>query len=209
MWILTQELGIRRHQNVRQMIEITNEIFVVKAQNAFSFLIEDYGFSCEVKPWCLRLETEKTLIDIFNDCRSWEVGFQFRNKEKGDNLIYDLSHILVVEGGNVAKNLNYFFQSKNSVVVNKRLEEVSSLIQRHCHMVLVGDELTLERIKKTGLKKAKAWQGHYASAAIKREADLAWQKKDYKKVVQLYKRILEYLNVKEKRRYSYAKKKLL
>lgn len=95
----------------------------------------------------------------------------------------------------------------NSVLV----ENVSGIAQilRECGSAcLRGDQASFEEMIARRNSAVKAWQQEEKSSQVRKEAQIAWDNKDYSAVIKLYESVYGLLTPAEKKKLSIAKKQL-
>lgn len=185
-----------------------NKRFPDIAKQAFSFL-ENVGYVLtERDANCLQCEAERTLITVNRDPRSGEINVMFGLKagKSQETDAFSLTDLLRMEDVDVPER-KMPFQVYEESELPLFLNQLAKDIQLYAKHALAGDRMYFRRLQifRSGqsLIDAKDMQ----IRRIRAQADEAWQKREFDKVITLYTTIEAELTAAEKMKLMSARDK--
>lgn len=180
--------------------------FVEAAKRAFSFL-EDTGFRLTaIDVARLQYESARACVTIEWDPRSGEleVFFCLQPKNAKAHDAFSLRDLLDMENVDVPERKMPFQVAKEDELkpfVDKLAEET----RNHAQSALAGDRMYFRRLQAYRNAKAQAYMYDMELRRVRAEAEKAWKKKEFDKLVLLYTSIEDQLTASEKAKLAYAK----
>lgn len=181
-------------------------------ENKFSFLISEYGFRCvfAISDF-VRFESEDVFVSIFYDSnRSYEIGVEigqlnvlFNDKERPFNLV----EILRLEGV-VGEKDNMSLQAIDSINIINVISRLSVLLSTYAVEFLKNSQFDFRRLSNFREMECNQHELQSEWFSIRREAQVAWRKKDYLKFIELYSSFKGSLSEVEKGKLAFAQKKV-
>jgi hypothetical protein len=185
-----------------------NEKFSDIVRRTFSFL-EEAGFRrLHLSPTLLRYEAENVFVTITWDPRSGEIdeliGLQPRKGERGDG--FSLSDLLAMEGADVPER-KMPFQVADESRLGPFLEKLAEDTSTFARSALAGDRMYFRRLKTFRSAAAQAYMRSMTLQNVRSEAEKAWHRREFDRVVDLYTSIESDLSGSERGKLEYAKRK--
>jgi hypothetical protein len=189
------------------------KIFEETAKNAFDFLVTD----CEMQ----RTVSKKTLftriryrrgslfLDVWFDTYSYEIDVAtgLISKSGKERCSYGMAEVLEASLGHNHK-ITTFYQSSTPEGVRECVQSLASVVEKHYQPVLNGDEKVFRNIDFVQAEMSEGVMREMRLANIRKEASRAWQKKDFRKVAELYGTIQLNLTPSEAKKLGYARKQV-
>lgn len=177
-----------------------------RAQQAFSFL-ERAGFRLvERTPARLDYETAQAFVTIEWDARSGElnvfVGPQPREGEVRN--AFSLTDLLAMDGVDVPER-KMPFQVAEENKLGPFLDKLANDTQTYAQPALVGDPTFYRRLKAFRNTQAQTYMRDMELRRIRNDADKAWQKRNFQRLIALYTSIEDELSAAERAKLAYAK----
>lgn len=183
--------------------------FVDAVTNAFTFLVEDFGFNVvDTDATLVRYESDMMFLYVYHGRRSYEIGVEIGSLHECDAYRFRLPEVLGAILGESEQQNAYYFQSSNCGGVRRCVEMAARLVKEYYGPLLRGDPITLERVKVFSSKRNEEYTREVVHQPIRESADRAWRAKDFAMVVRCYGSIREDLTPIERRRLEYAEKQL-
>jgi hypothetical protein len=184
-----------------------NEKFSDIARRTFSFL-EEAGFRClQPEPTLLRYETENVFVTITWDPRSGEIGefigLRSRKGEREDG--FSLSDLLAMEGVDLPER-KMPFQVADESRLGPFLEKLAEDTSTFARSALAGDRMYLRRLKTFRNTAAQTYMRSLTLQNVRSQAETAWHRREFDRVVDLYTSIESDLSGSERGKLEYAKK---
>lgn len=189
-----------------------SNVFGALVRENFNFLIAEYGFSLIKESDCqVRFESDHVFVIVHYDAeRSYELDVEigqlkalFNNEERPFNLGEVLRTERVFEG-----NKYRSFQACSSDILEKGVSKLALLLSLNAKDYLLNNKFSFKRLSDLRKSESDQYELEAKLANIRREAKLAWQKKDYYKVVSLYGAVESMLSSAEKKMLHIAKKNI-
>jgi hypothetical protein len=176
---------------------------------AFGFLIDEYGFRVvEQEPTRVRFESPLVFLNVYHGRSSSELGLEVGQLEKRSSQLqsrYYLSDILDLIGK--AQEEGYtFFQASTQERVKKYIAQLAELVKKHAKNVLKGDSAVFENLRSIQARKSQEYLKEMNLSRIRPEANEAFRKRDYSRVIELLEPVRTELNPSELRKLGYARK---
>ena len=200
--------------------KLQGEFFILEASRAFSFLLTDCNFNPPTIRYRhekmssdfteLRYESQAIFIEFFFAHMESELSLRIGLlQEKHDYEEYrqglELNEALSFSGKCIPPINLYSLRSELALIsaINSLASIVQNcLIEALCNPKILSQWVESRRLLANETKMKEAW------LQKRKEAQEAWQKKDFKRVVSIYESFLNYLGTVEQKRLSYAKKHL-
>jgi hypothetical protein len=181
--------------------------FTEAANRAFTFL-ERAGFRrTEAGSSRLKYESARSVAAVEWDARSGELNVfigPYSPKEAARDA-FSLTDVPAVEGVDVPER-RMPFQIPDEGRLGPFLEKLAGDTQAHAQPGLAGDRMFFRRLNKFRSAQAQTYIHGMELRRVRTEADKAWQKRDFDKLIALYGSIEEdELTASEKAKLTYAK----
>ena len=180
------------------------------ATKEFNFLDSEYGFKCvKSGPWLVRYRSKLVFIDIrFDGERSYELGCEIgRNDDLRGSLIipFNLGEIIRSKGHS-EKDIKSFFQVTNSESLKKFVKELANQLKTYAHDLLAGSNESFNRVADFRGKECEEYALETELKHMRSQLDITWQKKNYKRVIELLTPLKKNLDQSELKKLNYALK---
>lgn len=189
------------------LLEFSNNV-----KKHFDFLLGPYGFKCtKSNNHNVTYENQHVFITIhFDNGISFELDICFGHHSMlfNENMqSFNLGELLRLY--DVEKIEGYtFFQAATQNSLNRCIEKLSLLLKKYGHDVFTGNNRTFARLNELRLRECSQYARQKELTFARKDAEQAWQRKDYHNVVELYSKIYKLLTKSEKRKLDYAKKQI-
>lgn len=185
----------------------SKERFPDEAERAFSFL-KDAGFRLvERGRTRLRYESARVVLTIEWDPRSGEMnvffGLQPRYGEARDS--FALADVLGMEGVDLPER-GMPFQVADEGRLGPFVARLADDTRIHAQPAIAGDRMFFHRLKAFRNAQSDRYMLAMKLRRVRSEADDAWHKRDFRRVIDLYTSIQDHLSAFESGRLAYAKK---
>jgi hypothetical protein len=183
--------------------------FTKLAQDKFSFLVDKYGFRCvTATPFYVRFESNKIFVTInYDKNRSYEVDVEIGQKDALFNEMerpFSLSEILREKG--VAEKETYkTYQAADPICLANCVSRLSRWLEIYAAEFLQNDRFSFKRLSDFRKKECDQYELETKLFHIRSEVHIAWNKKDYPRVSELYQSVENYLSEAEKKKLTFAK----
>ena len=191
-----------RDGNPREQLE-----FIENATEAFHFLETEYGYRLTHEdPTLVTYESRRLEVRIRHGLLSYEIEFSIGHRSGLSQWRYALPEILI--GLVPGYDENAFYQTTDKELLRQSLASIAEMIQMHAGPLLRGDDDAVRLVEAAHRQGMDRKAEYYGVRPVKERAHVAWQKKDYERVVALYASMESHLSSLEKRQYDYAKKQI-
>jgi hypothetical protein len=178
--------------------------FVNDVKTAFSFLVEQQGYSVNAdENDVVTFASDCLALRVFREPGSYMIYVECRRNETGEEyLLHEILHALAPEFESQAQCSGADEQKSK-----RCLKQLSQLCQRQLQDFLAMDESTLVKVASS----AKSMRSQYTLdaqyGAIKDRANEAWDRKDWNKARELYEEARTGLSAAEERRLDFLLRK--
>lgn len=148
--------------------------------------------------------SEAVEVSIVLEPMSYAIGLYLAARGHPEGLV-GLGDVVDADLG-LGHTKQTFFQASTRAGMEIALEKMAGLVAEHCGGVLAGDKEEFRRILAAGRLRDEAYTARIVADPIRKEADEAWKRRDYGRVIALYGAIEAGLTVIETRRLVYARK---
>lgn len=183
------------------MIWMNEKIFVQLVQEYFLFLQEEYDMHIkdEEVAECVSFKSNITWIEIWHDKYSLfiEMG---TNDGLYQTSLWDIMQFVTGEGNSAS------YMASDEEKLKKGLQRLSNYVKLYCHKALSGNIEFYKEVQKNKKTREQEHAFRNKISNIEELAKAAWEKQDYKKIINLYDPILEHLSPMQKKRLSICKK---
>ncbi len=184
-----------------------SEKFSDIVRRTFAFL-EEAGFRCtQDGPTRLEYETDNVFVAITWDCRSGEVneyiGLQPRRGER--KYGFSFSDLLAMEGADLPER-KMPFQVANENRLGPFVEKLAEDTKAFAQPALAGDRMYFRRLKTFTNAAARTYMRGMKIRGVRFQAEEAWQRRDFERVIYLYSSIENDLSRSERGKLDYAKR---
>lgn len=181
--------------------------FIDVAREAFSFL-ENAGFDLVQHDSArLQYETDQSVVAVEWDVRSGEmdvsIGLQPKNGEQKE--MFSLTDILDMQSVNVPER-KMPFQVADESRLGPFVKKLAEDTRIHAQPALSGDRMFFRRLEVFRGVQAQAYMHAMQLRHVRSEAEKAWHKREFDKLISLYASIEKELSESEKRKLNYARK---
>lgn len=162
------------------------------------------GFSkLETTPFLVQFVSSSVLVQVQHDHYSYEIGVTFARKANPFQQ-YDLRNVVDAELGPGHSVLGAF-QASSADRVTQGIQTLAEIINKHAHRALDGDPAFYELMDSVAAKINALYTKGIMQRPIRNSAERAWQRRDFKEVLEFYGQILDDLTPVEKKRMEYAR----
>lgn len=178
----------------------------------FDYLKSEHGFKCvQSGTWLVKYQSELVFVNIrFDGERSYELGCEIG---RIDNLKGTLK--VPFDLGDVVRSKVYSrepikssFQVTSTDSLEKFVKELAWQIRTYAKDLLAGSDESFNHVADLRDKEHKEYALETELRYMRSQLDIAWQKKDYKKVIELLSPLKEELERSELKKLHYAIKKV-
>lgn len=186
--------------------------FVGEALSNFDFLLTNFGFKCVTQELTfVRLESATVFVNLFHGRGSHELGFEVGLHTRATSLkheeAFSLYEIIVLN--NAQKETQYsFYWAGTPELVKERMPMLADLVRRYAMPAIAGDQTIFEKLGALRHEASRKLERDSELRWVRPKAEEAWHAKDFKKVVELYQSVVQYLTPAELKKLDYAKKHL-
>ena len=187
---------------------VVHRVFVKKY---FQFLETDYGFTLrKVKTnfnsSSIRYESNVVFVEpwYFLSQYDYDVSFGLLKDSQRFNI-----GDLVASGyeWNLSKDFN-FDELSQTEIVEKNVSGFADFLRQNGENVLKGDVKTFNQLEKNRDERSRAYSEKIQTEHLRKQAELAWQKRNFLAVVENYKIIRNLLTPSEIKKLEYSEKHL-
>lgn len=197
--------------NTREENERTNLQFPKAVRLAFKFLVEDFFFSLiKEDVTYVRYESKTVFVNVYHGRASYEL-----NVEIGERVIDDPRRENPFTIGEILQLVNPQqyqvyrpYQATTSESVKKFLYELAHLVREYARPALLGDEEFFQQVHETRHQNSNKLLLSWELNRIRRDVEIAWREKNFKRVVEIYNPVKEHLTPAEMKKLEYARKKV-
>ncbi|MGR4876190.1 hypothetical protein [Pseudoxanthomonas sp. LARHCG66] len=176
--------------------------FTTKVRKAFSFLANEGFTEVEALPTLVRYQKGGVEVDVYHGRQSYEIGAGISIS----GTRYAMSEVVRAGDPEVAKTYRNMVATTHEGIV-AGLEELSALMQRYGATALRGDSRYFSMLEGQRKQWAKEYALDVIESQLRPQAEEAFRRRDYSKVVELYGRIKERLSPVEVKRLALAEKR--
>ncbi len=181
--------------------------FAEKAISIFSFLINDFKFTCTIKNLNqVRFESDLVFIDIFHEERSCQIDINI-GKTGYESEGFSLPILIGLKESDKEKKYKRLMASTPKLVESE-LKTLKELLVEFGGEVLGGKVEIFSDLKRRFDAKQKEFAQEVDAQYIKPKADEAFRERDFQKAIKLYEKIFDELSDVEIKKLEYAKKHL-
>lgn len=180
---------------------IDKNIFNQQVQKHFMFLQSEYNMSvAETRhDECFTFESDAACVNIWFDKYSLDVIMRTKN----GSFELSLRDVLHYQTGS-SRDAEYM--ATNEEKLDKGLQKLSGFVKLYCHEALSGNVEFYKKIAEHKEKFKKEYAFRNMVSSIEERAKVAWERKDYKQVIEIYGSVIGYLTPVQEKRLNYAKK---
>jgi hypothetical protein len=184
-----------------------SEKFSDIVRRTFTFL-EEAGFRCtQDGPVQLKYETDNVFVTVTWDCRSGEIsefiGLQPRKGERENG--FSLSDLLAMEDVDLPER-KMPFQVADENRLGPFVERLAEDTRAFAQPALAGDRMYFRRLKTFRNATTQTYMRSMTLQRVRSEAEEAWLKRDFDRVIDLYASIENDLSESEQGKLDYAKR---
>jgi hypothetical protein len=172
----------------------------------FEFLTEDYGFRVRQVnrewPCWVRYESEKVFVFVADERMHYDlyvsVGLletTFHTHERS----YSIQNIMEVAEAAVPSEL-WSFQTSSNEVARKLLHRIADYLRENGRPALEGDAAFYKQLESRNSQWFLLWQVE----DVRRRAQEAWERRDYRKATELYGAVARHLTPAEEKKRLYC-----
>ena len=189
--------------------------FAEAVLGAFDFLVKDFGFRCvESEMTFVRYESPDVFVNVYHGRASYEIGVEIglvNNPWGRAEPPFTIRDIVEFNGAEKETGFTRVvtFSANDPALVEKFVNKLADFVKRYAESELKGDLRIYEQLRSFVLNESAKYTKELKISQIKREADKAWQQKDYASLVKLYEQVEESLTPAEAKKMEYAKRHLI
>lgn len=179
---------------------------------AFSFLVDDFCFSC-VSQYVtyVRYESDSVFLNVYHGRSSFElnveIGERVNKRDMSENP-FTIGEILKLVNPGEAKEYRPY-QASKAESVKKCVDELAHLVKTYANMALCGDHAFFQEVSGIRRQSSDELLRMWELNRVRREVETAWRDKNFRRVVEIYEPVEKDLTPAEVRKLEYAKKKCL
>jgi hypothetical protein len=184
----------------RIMMWMDDKIFTQLTEEYFLFLQKEYRMNVQDKKvaGCVSFKSNITWIEILFDKYSL-----FIEMGTNDGLyqvsLWDVMQFATGEGNSAS------YMASDEEKLKKGLQRLSDYVKLYCHKALSGDIEFYKELQRCKEKREQEYAFKNKISNIEELAKAAWEKQNYKKIIDLYNPILEHLSPLQKKRLNICK----
>lgn len=180
--------------------------FTDAATGAFAQYMKELGFGiCSQTNDSVAFEstTKKVSLLLSKECYSYEVDGEIRL----ENCLYEAARF-----SEIARMLNkplimpYF--TRDAEKLADAIETATNFVRSELEVVLSGSDEEMGKLLHLAEKFRRTETLHYSLSPLRKQAEEAWNRKDFSEIVEAYTQMDSALNDIERKRLKYAKSKL-
>ena len=177
---------------------------------SFEFL-RPYGLKpAEENATLVRYESDTVTVNVYHGRASYEIGVEIGRRDRPER--YGLGY-LVSSAGNDAWEAEGFgrstmFQVSTPEGVRKLVPKVAELVRKYGDRFLSGDPAFYAQLADANERAGMAYERQQMLKRIRKDAEAAWDAKDFARVAELYDPISDGLTEIEIRKLAYARKRV-
>ncbi|WP_353666536.1 hypothetical protein [Marinomonas sp. THO17] len=185
-------------------------IFGSLVRKSFNFLISEYGFSVVKEDgFQVRFENDDVFLTVHYDAnRSYELDVEIGQLKvlfNGEERPFNLGEVLRTE--RAAEGRGYrALQASDSDALESCITKLAALVSLNAKDYLLDNKFSFKRLSNLREEECNQYELKMKLEGVRREAQMAWQDKDYAKVVSLYKPVESIITEAEKKKLSFAEK---
>lgn len=177
--------------------------FARLAQRAFDFLLP-LGFEVVRKEGTfLRFESPTVFVNVYHGRFSYQVGLELGRVESGE--MYSLHELLAAIAPGEVKRARC--QTTDSRVLDRCLSAIAEIVDRECRPLLAGDASAFDSLRAAIAPARTAVTLKAQFGALLDRADRAWEAKDFREALDLYRKAEPALDQARRRRLQYMSKR--
>ena len=180
--------------------------FPEEVKRRFTFLAASGFRDVHAEPTLVRYESQPMIINVFHGRRSYEIGLEIESREVPAES-HTMSEILRLVDAERADNYRNF-AAHTVEGVAQGVQQLAVLFQKCIEAGIFNDEHFFPRLK---VQRSTLTNDYWFKMNFKQahyEAESAWSKKDFGKVVQILSPLQEHLNPSDLKKLDYAKNHL-
>jgi len=175
---------------------------------SFQFL-RSYDFKpVQEQDTFVRYESESAFVNVYHGRASYEIGVEIGRLDRQEK--YGLGYLVSWAGKDAWETEGFgrstMFQVSTREGVQEFVPKVADLVEKYGDQFLLGTAAFYDKLQTANERAAIAYEREQMLSRIKKEADSAWDQKDFARVVELYQPIQDNLTEIEAKRLAYAEK---
>lgn len=174
----------------------------------FRFL-ERYGLELvESNSTLVKYESSRVFVRIYHGRVSFELGVELGEVSDPLEKAVSIFDVVDAEGASDREGLSghTVFQVSSKKDLEELMPKLSSLVQKYAGPLLRGDRHAYERVREHQSRKAARETREVQLTAVRRKAEAAWQKRDYARLIELFRPWRQYLIGSEAKKLAYAER---
>jgi len=184
--------------------------FTEAVKSNFAF-VKKYGLKpVQEEVSLVRYQSEKVILNVYHGRGSYELGIEFEREEfPGEKFsLYDM--LKWAKGaGKIEEIPTGGYQASSREGVQRLVAQMAELVKRYAEPLLQGDAEIYQALRAQQSTDAAEYTREVHLRAVRKQAETAWQDKDYETLLSLYSDMQGDLTPSEFMRFQYAEKQLL
>jgi len=182
--------------------------FQVFGKKSFSFLETEFGFKCHLlADGILRYETEDVFVLVgYDGRRSYELTLDLGQKGTSTERAFNFGEVL--RSAKAPENIASSYQVNSEESLKTFLQTLAQALQSYGVDFLRNDASAFTRLAQLRGREGKEYALERGLRNARREADIAWRKKNYEAVVKSLKPFRAALTAAEVGKLEFAETKL-
>jgi hypothetical protein len=184
--------------------------FTEAVKLSFDF-VKKYGLKpVQEEVTLVRYQSEKVILNVYHGRGSYELGAEFeRVGFSGEKFSLHDTMKWAKAVGKVEEIPTGGYQASSREVVQMLVAQMAELVKSYAEPLLQGDAETYQALREQQSSDAAEYTREVHLRAVRKQAETAWQDKDYEKLLGLYSDMQGELTPSEFMRFQYAEKQLL
>lgn len=176
--------------------------------NEFNFLVEKFNFYVEYfDNHIVKYYSDKVFVNVYYERLSYEIYFCIgmlpESKKNYKISSFEISSV------NKNKKFNILESTTNPELISKVIIELANMVKSECYDILLGNLEPLKHLYDVVEKNRENLKLNLKLIEMEREAQVAWNEKNYRKLISIYTRHEKYLTKTQSKKLEYARKKII
>jgi len=182
--------------------------FVEAVADAFSFLVDRYGFEMKTPaPTLVEFGSPAVLLRVYHGRQSYEINVELNLQTEWKQGVapFTISDVLRV-GGASHELPNGVIQASTRTAVRSGVQRLSDLLRKYGLDAIAGNPFAYRRLATERSRAAVAEAEALRLRDLRRKAETAWRNRDFRTVEQAYSQMEEALTPAEKKKLEYVRR---
>jgi hypothetical protein len=183
--------------------------FAEAVKSSFAF-VKKYGLTpVQEEVTLVRYQSEKVILNVYHGRGSYELGTEFERVGFPEKFsLYDMLK-WAKSAGKIEEIPTGGYQASSREGVQVLTAQMAELVKQYAEPLLQGDMEAYQILREQQSSDAAEYTREVHLRAVRKQAESAWQGKDYETLLSLYSDMQGDLTPAEFMRFQYAEKQLL